>query len=94
LVSVYRQARFITTPSITTPAVEARTLYEEAATYCHSAKDHVTRDLFEQLLKEPANAGIVRSGTSKRANTAFFMAFSSGGTLVVPMLGRMRAWYS
>ena len=32
--------------------VEARTLYEEAATYCHSVKDYVTRDLFEQLMHD------------------------------------------
>jgi hypothetical protein len=44
--------------------------------------------------KAPANAGIVRSGTRKRANTALFRAFSSVGTLAVPMFGRMRAWYS
>jgi bacterioferritin len=30
----------------------ARTLYEEAATHCHSAKDYVTRDLFEQLMAD------------------------------------------
>ena len=30
----------------------ARTLYEEAATYCHSAKDYVTRDLFEKLMAD------------------------------------------
>jgi bacterioferritin len=30
----------------------ARTLYEEAATYCHGAKDYVTRDLFEALMKD------------------------------------------
>src|SRR6516164_1571970 len=29
----------------------ARALYEEAATYCHGAKDYVTRDLFEALMK-------------------------------------------
>jgi bacterioferritin len=29
----------------------ARALYEEAATYCHSAKDYVTRDLFEELMR-------------------------------------------
>jgi hypothetical protein len=27
---------------------------------------------------EPANAGMVRNGTRKRANTEFFMTFSSG----------------
>lgn len=30
----------------------ARTLYEEAATYCHSVKDYVSRDLFEDLMKD------------------------------------------
>lgn len=30
----------------------ARALYEEATTYCHSAKDYVTRRLFEDLLKD------------------------------------------
>jgi bacterioferritin len=30
----------------------ARALYEEAATYCHGAKDYVTRDLFEDLMKD------------------------------------------
>jgi bacterioferritin len=30
----------------------ARALYQEAATYCQSAKDYVTRDLFEQLLAD------------------------------------------
>jgi len=32
--------------------IEARSLYEEAATHCHSAKDYVTRDLFEQLMTD------------------------------------------
>lgn len=32
--------------------MSARALYEEAATYCHSAKDYVSRDLFEQLMKD------------------------------------------
>lgn len=32
--------------------VGARTLYEEAATYCHSVKDYVSRDLFEDLMKD------------------------------------------
>src|SRR5450830_1814354 len=32
--------------------MEARTFYEEAATHCHSAKDYVTRDLFEQLMAD------------------------------------------
>ncbi len=30
----------------------ARTLYQEAATYCHSVKDYVSRDLFEELMKD------------------------------------------
>ena len=30
----------------------ARALYEEAATYCHGAKDYVTRDLFEKLMSD------------------------------------------
>src|ERR1700704_3727644 len=28
----------------------ARPLYQEAATHCHSVKDYVTRDLFEELM--------------------------------------------
>ncbi len=32
--------------------VDARSLYEEAATHCHSVKDYVTRDLFEQLMAD------------------------------------------
>jgi len=30
----------------------ARALYQEAATYCHSVKDYVTRDLFEALMAD------------------------------------------
>jgi bacterioferritin len=30
----------------------ARTLYEEAATHCHSVRDYVTRDLFEKLMHD------------------------------------------
>src|SRR5450631_3458650 len=30
----------------------ARALYQEAATYCHSVKDYVSRDLFESLMKD------------------------------------------
>jgi bacterioferritin len=30
----------------------ARALYQEAATYCGQARDYVTRDLFEELLKD------------------------------------------
>jgi bacterioferritin len=30
----------------------ARTLYAEAATYCHGVPDYVTRDLFEELLRD------------------------------------------
>jgi len=32
--------------------MEARALYEESATHCHSVKDYVTRDLFEQLMHD------------------------------------------
>src|ERR1700748_3503160 len=32
--------------------LSARTLYQEAATYCHGAKDYVTRDLFEKLMSD------------------------------------------
>ena len=32
--------------------ISARTLYQEAATHCHSVKDYVSRDLFEQLMKD------------------------------------------
>jgi bacterioferritin len=30
----------------------ARSLYQEAATYCHSVKDYVTRDMFESVMKD------------------------------------------
>jgi bacterioferritin len=30
----------------------ARSLYQEAATHCHSVQDYVTRDLFEGLMKD------------------------------------------
>jgi bacterioferritin len=32
--------------------ISARTLYEGAATHCHSVKDYVTRDLFENLMMD------------------------------------------
>src|ERR1700760_5046294 len=32
--------------------ISARSLYQEAATYCHGVKDYVSRDLFEQLMKD------------------------------------------
>ena len=32
--------------------ISARALYQEAATYCHGVKDYVSRDLFEQLMKD------------------------------------------
>jgi bacterioferritin len=32
--------------------MEARALYQEAATHCHDEKDYVTRDLFEQLIHD------------------------------------------
>jgi bacterioferritin len=31
---------------------EARNLYQEAATHCHAVKDYVSRDLFEELMKD------------------------------------------
>jgi bacterioferritin len=32
--------------------IDARALYQEAATYCASVKDYVTRDLFEELMAD------------------------------------------
>ena len=32
--------------------LSAHSLYAEAATHCHSVKDYVTRDLFEQLMHD------------------------------------------
>ena len=32
--------------------IGARALYQEAATHCHGVKDYVSRDLFEQLMKD------------------------------------------
>jgi bacterioferritin len=32
--------------------ISARALYQEAATHCHGVKDYVTRDLFEELMKD------------------------------------------
>ena len=32
--------------------ISVRTLYQEAATYCHAAQDYVTRDLFEKLMAD------------------------------------------
>ena len=32
--------------------IGARELYQEAATYCHSVKDYVSRELFEDLMKD------------------------------------------
>jgi bacterioferritin len=32
--------------------ISARALYQEAATYCHSVKDYVSRDLFEELMHD------------------------------------------
>ena len=31
---------------------DARSLYQEAATHCHAVKDYVSRDLFEELMKD------------------------------------------
>jgi bacterioferritin len=32
--------------------MSARALYEEGATYCHGARDYVSRDLFEELMSD------------------------------------------
>jgi len=32
--------------------LQARALYEEAATHCHAVKDYVSRDLFEKLMHD------------------------------------------
>jgi bacterioferritin len=32
--------------------IDARALYQEAATYCATVKDYVSRDLFEELMKD------------------------------------------
>jgi bacterioferritin len=32
--------------------ISARSLYEEAATHCHTVQDYVSRDLFEGLMKD------------------------------------------
>jgi bacterioferritin len=32
--------------------IDARALYQEAATYCHSVKDYPSRDLFEELMTD------------------------------------------
>ena len=32
--------------------MDARTLYQAAATHCHGVKDYVTRDLFEELMHD------------------------------------------
>jgi len=32
--------------------MSARTLYADAATYCHSVHDYVSRDLFEELMRD------------------------------------------
>jgi len=32
--------------------MSGRALYQEAATYCHSVKDYVSRDLFEELMHD------------------------------------------
>jgi bacterioferritin len=32
--------------------ISARSLYEEAATHCHSVRDYVSRDLFEKLMHD------------------------------------------
>ena len=32
--------------------MSGRALYQESATYCHSVKDYVSRDLFEELMHD------------------------------------------
>jgi bacterioferritin len=32
--------------------IDARALYQEAATYCQTVKDYVSRDLFEELMAD------------------------------------------
>jgi bacterioferritin len=32
--------------------IDARALYQEAATHCHTVKDYPSRDLFEELMKD------------------------------------------
>ena len=32
--------------------IDARNLYQEAATHCHAVKDYVSRDLFEKLMND------------------------------------------
>jgi bacterioferritin len=32
--------------------MSARALYQEAATHCHSVRDYVTRDMFEELMRQ------------------------------------------
>ncbi len=34
------------------PAKNGAELYQEASTYCHSVKDYVSRDLFEELMAD------------------------------------------
>jgi bacterioferritin len=52
--------------------ISARALYEEAAAHCHSARDFVTRDLFEALMQ----AGKTTS-TSLKPNSSSFPSSAS-----------------
>jgi Ferritin-like domain len=64
--------------------MSARALYEEAATYCHSVKDYVTRDLFEALIR--------RSGRWQKRSIASAPANPSSGCgrRCLPLPGRLR----
>ena len=53
-----------------TAEMSARALYQEAATYCHSAKDYVTRDLFEKLMSdEEHHIDFLENPTRSRGQT-------------------------
>ena len=46
--------------------ISARTLYQEAATHCHSVRDYVSRDLFEKLMHDEEDT----STSSKPSSTS------------------------
>lgn len=54
--------------------MSARSLYLEAASYCHSVEDYVTRDLFEQLMhdeEEHIDFLETRSSSSRRTALSY-----------------------
>lgn len=54
--------------------MSARSLYVEAASYCHSVEDYVTRDLFEQLMhdeEEHIDFLETRSSSSRRSALSY-----------------------